>query len=281
MSDETTIDQSAAQAMQAAGQRRVELKQAVSAVEVAAARAAAEPACGSQPRRRARATSRRHSRTAHRARGPTVCLPSSHSDAPRLIHKIDMVKNGHQRCSTEQECDSPQSMASRRDPHRASRSHLLLAIARHRQRISDLVYEAYNTDLGGGGPRRGATDLGDCRPRLRLKRPAFARPCRQRRTSLHVEGFGDLDAAARREDRTTLGVGSPPRRCRRPRSGCSRSAGWRPAVADRHRRRRRSGLADRVAAVEDGLAHRTEPGLPGLHHFGLLLPRSRASPPPW
>ena len=41
MSDETLIDADAAEAMRAAGRRRVELKQAVSAVEIAAARAAA------------------------------------------------------------------------------------------------------------------------------------------------------------------------------------------------------------------------------------------------
>lgn len=151
MSDETLIDADAAEAMRAAGRRRVELKQAVSAVEIAAARAAAEPGWAANLMAELKDLETALEQHTDEVEGPNGLLTELAEDAPRLIHKIEVVKNEHP-ALLDQAGRVIAAVRNDQEPDdiRAVVLILLVAIARHRQKGSDLVYDAYNVDIGGG-----------------------------------------------------------------------------------------------------------------------------------
>lgn len=150
MTDDARVDADAAQAMRAAGERRIALKQTVSRVEVAAARAAAEPGWAANLALELEDLRTALDQHAVEVEGPDGLLNELAEDAPRLVPKIDMLRDEHP-VLLEQASAAITAVADREpDDARAIVLDLLVAIARHRQKGSDLVYDAYNVDLGGG-----------------------------------------------------------------------------------------------------------------------------------
>ncbi|MDH3728159.1 MAG: hypothetical protein OER77_11565, partial [Myxococcales bacterium] len=72
-------------------------------------------------------------------------------DAPRLVNKIDRVRDEHPEL-TQQVADAITSAKESSDAEdlRSEVMAVLVSIVRHRQRGADLVYEGYNVDIGGG-----------------------------------------------------------------------------------------------------------------------------------
>jgi hypothetical protein len=69
--------------------------------------------------------------------------------APRLSGPIDQVAAEHQTLCRAADAALDASEEATIDEVRARVLNLLLALARHRQRGADLVYEAFNVDIGG------------------------------------------------------------------------------------------------------------------------------------
>ncbi len=85
--------------------------------------------------------------------GPDGLLPEIVATAPRLARTVDKVKDEHRQLLTELEAlqraaDSRASADIERVRQEALR--LLQDLATHRQRGSDLIYEAYSVDVEGG-----------------------------------------------------------------------------------------------------------------------------------
>jgi hypothetical protein len=76
--------------------------------------------------------------------------------APRLSHGVEMQESEHAELLAEVHRLLDERDEGLRDPedvtaHREAVTRLLDLLARHRQRGSDLVYEAYAVDIGGSG----------------------------------------------------------------------------------------------------------------------------------
>lgn len=137
------------EALGAARERRVELKHAMSELELAAAGAAGDPAwiealgdaLGSM----------RLAFDAHVAEvdAPDGLLAELVAQAPRLSSRVNKLSEEHSSLSAE--IDACLAMLDAPDPHmiRGEVLDLLVALARHRHFGADLVYEAYNVDIGG------------------------------------------------------------------------------------------------------------------------------------
>ena len=83
--------------------------------------------------------------------GPDGLFAGILRDAPRLGHGIDVLRREHEHLrsavrSLAARLQEPVEVAEAREEALA----LMAAIVRHRHRGADLVYEAYQTDLGGG-----------------------------------------------------------------------------------------------------------------------------------
>jgi hypothetical protein len=135
----------------AARDRRMDLKQAVSEVEMAIAAAADDPlwrATTLAALRRLRAAFDDHVAEVESSDGLLLDLTR---DAPRLQLRIDRVSAEHPIIG--EQIDTVLTMADQDAPIddlREEALKTLLAIARHRQHGADLVYEAYHVDIGGG-----------------------------------------------------------------------------------------------------------------------------------
>ncbi len=140
-----------ADAFAAARERRLDLKQAVSGVEVAMAMAAEEPHWRATARD---ALSRLREAFAHHVsevEGHDGLLLDLTRDAPRLSVRVDQVSAEHPVIT--RQIENVLAMADGEVPIDGLREEALttlLAIARHRQHGADLVYEAYHIDIGGG-----------------------------------------------------------------------------------------------------------------------------------
>lgn len=148
MSRETTQE---SEALVAARGRRLTLKQAVSAVETAAASPAADTRwheINTRELRRLRGAFDDHVVEVEAEDG---LLAELSRDAPRLQNGINRLAREHPEIC--QQIDAVIAMAeagSDPDEVRSASLATLVAIARHRQRGADLVYEACNVDIGGG-----------------------------------------------------------------------------------------------------------------------------------
>ena len=76
--------------------------------------------------------------------------------APRLTHGVEMQLKDHAELLAEVERLLDERDEGMRDPaavaaHREAATRLLDRLVRHRQRGSDLIYEAYAVDIGGSG----------------------------------------------------------------------------------------------------------------------------------
>lgn len=90
--------------------------------------------------------------------GPDGVLRKVREDSPRLSNQIDRLIAEHVTLTlaTEQLIDRLEHAPTERtqaetDDVRDEALQLLAVIVRHRQRGSDLIYEAYNVDVGGVG----------------------------------------------------------------------------------------------------------------------------------
>lgn len=137
-------------ALRAAAAKRIELKDALSQVEVAAASPAADD--GWRERllaelERLRAALHQHVEEVEADDG---LLNEMLHQAPRLANKIARVRDEHPELQQRVE----RNIIDVRDGEniidlRSEVLETLAALARHRQQGSDLVYDGYNVDIGG------------------------------------------------------------------------------------------------------------------------------------
>ncbi len=137
-------------ALQGAAAKRIELKQALSQVEVAAASPSAEQSW--RPRlieelEKLRAALQDHIDEVEADDG---LLTEMLAEAPRLANQIASVRDEHPklRHQIDQIILDAQGSEDVIDL-RSGVLDTLTALARHRQRGSDLVYDGYNVDIGG------------------------------------------------------------------------------------------------------------------------------------
>jgi hypothetical protein len=151
-SNDTSRSATTSDALSAAGKRRIELKQAVGRVEIATARPAADPSWAATLATELGDLVAALEHHVDEVEGPTGLLTELFASSPRLANQIEYVKAEHPTLIARAKgvlnrvrlSDEPESL-------RDDVLDLLLAIARHRQRGADLVYAAYNIDIGGDG----------------------------------------------------------------------------------------------------------------------------------
>ncbi len=138
-------------ALEAARQRRVELKEAVSSVEIAASSPIGGPNWRSNLQTELESLRIALEQHIQEVEGAEGLLAQLRDDAPRLINKIDRVRDEHPEL-TQQVADAIASAkgSSGAEDLRSQVLAVLVSIVRHRQRGADLVYEGYNVDIGGG-----------------------------------------------------------------------------------------------------------------------------------
>ena len=139
------------EALRAAAVRRSELKEALSKVEVAAASPSAEE--GWRTRLLKELEELRVALLNHIAEveADDGLLEEMLAQAPRLANQIATVRDEHPDLSRQVD-QIILDVGSSEDviDLRSGILDALIAIARHRQRGSDLVYDGYNVDIGGG-----------------------------------------------------------------------------------------------------------------------------------
>ena len=138
-------------ALKAATARRIELKSAVSKVELAAAAPSARPSWRDDIVRELDDLRIALDQHISEVEGVDGLLAELSGAAPRLINKIDSVRDEHPGLC--RQCNDTIELAKRStavSELRTSVLELLIAIARHRQHGADLVYEGYSVDIGGG-----------------------------------------------------------------------------------------------------------------------------------
>ncbi|MDH3485330.1 MAG: hypothetical protein OEM16_13975 [Myxococcales bacterium] len=138
-------------ALEAARQRRVELKEAISSVEIAASAPIGGPNWRSNLQTELESLRIALAQHVKEVEGAEGLLAQLRDDAPRLINKIDRVRDEHPEL-TQQVADAIASAKGSSDAEdlRSQVLAVLVSIVRHRQRGADLVYEGYNVDIGGG-----------------------------------------------------------------------------------------------------------------------------------
>ncbi len=138
-------------ALEAARQRRVELKEAVSSVEIAASSPIGGPNWRSNLQTELESLRIALEQHVKEVEGAEGLLAQLRDDAPRLINKIDRVRDEHPEL-TQQVADAIASAkgSSGAEDLRSQVLAVLVSIVRHRQRGADLVYEGYHVDIGGG-----------------------------------------------------------------------------------------------------------------------------------
>jgi hypothetical protein len=138
------------EALQAAAAKRVELKQALSQVEAAAASPSAEADWRDRLIRELE-----HLRLAllehvEEVEAEDGLLAEMTAQAPRLANQIASVRDEHPDLCNQVD-QTILDVRSKDDviDLRTEVLETLTAVARHRQRGADLVYEGYNVDIGG------------------------------------------------------------------------------------------------------------------------------------
>lgn len=146
MADEKTRSE----ALAGAAERRIELKGAVSTVERVAAAPSGKPTWRSDLLRELdhlRIALDQHVEEVEREDGLFAELAD---DAPRLVNKIERVRDEHPPlCEQVAETIALVKASDDVEETRAAVLDALFSIARHRQRGADLVYEGYSVDIGG------------------------------------------------------------------------------------------------------------------------------------
>ncbi|NNE73579.1 MAG: hypothetical protein HKN26_07950 [Acidimicrobiales bacterium] len=145
---ETTPDDAA---LRAARERRVELKGAVSAVEIAAASPIGDPSWRDNMARALDELRIALDQHIDEVEGPDGLLAELRDAAPRLSNKIAVVSDEHPAlCRQVDDVIANLKESAALEQIRSDAIDALVAMARHRQKGADLVYEAYHVDIGGG-----------------------------------------------------------------------------------------------------------------------------------
>ena len=148
----TTPPTEKSEALDGARERRLTLKQAVSAVETAAASPAADPKWHEINVRELERLRDAFDEHVAEVEAEDGLLPELTRSAPRLHHSIVQVQQEHPViCAQIDAVITLATNAAPVDDVRDAALEALLEIARHRQRGADLVYEGYMVDIGGVG----------------------------------------------------------------------------------------------------------------------------------
>ncbi len=146
----TENEEQGTDALRAAAGRRVELKEALSAAEIAAAAPSAEPGWHDRLIEELQSLRLALSQHIEEVEAEDGLLSELTQLAPRLANEIGSVRDEHPDLCRRVE----QSLAQAKlgaDPAevRLEVVGALAALAHHRQRGADLVYNGYNVDIGG------------------------------------------------------------------------------------------------------------------------------------
>lgn len=137
------------EALEAARERRMELKSAMSALELAAASAAGDPSWVDALRSALADMSGAFQGHVEEVEAPDGLLAELIEDCPRLSSKVVRLRDEHPTLAERIDVCGAQLEDSDPPRIRAEVLDLLVALARHRHAGADLVYEAYNVDIGG------------------------------------------------------------------------------------------------------------------------------------
>lgn len=138
-------------ALDAARRRRGAMKEAISRTEAAASSPMADP--GWRPGLLAELQKLQLALKAHVAEveGDDGLLTQLRTDAPRLANKIQNLSDEHPRLTQDiAQVIKETEGATEPGTLRAHVLEALVALVHHRQQGSDLVYEGYSVDIGGG-----------------------------------------------------------------------------------------------------------------------------------
>jgi len=141
----------ASAALAAASERRDQLKFAVSSLERAAAAPSGMPTWPAYVRSELERLSDALDHHVSAVEAPDGLLAEMLQTAPRLAPRIDRVRDEHPALRTM--VDDTIALAdsgAEPDDVRAAIVETLIAVVRHRQHGADLVFDAYNVDIGGG-----------------------------------------------------------------------------------------------------------------------------------
>ena len=147
-----TINEQRSQALSAAGERRVDLKEAVSKTERAAASPTAMPSWRDYVLSELEGLRIALDQHVEEVEGAEGLFAELTELSPRLIHKIHAVRDEHPELC--QGVGDAIELARGDAPAAAVRQavlDVLFLIVRHRQHGADLVFDGYNIDIGGGG----------------------------------------------------------------------------------------------------------------------------------
>lgn len=138
-----------AEALGAARERRIELKHAMSELELAAAGAAGDAAWIDGLRAALDGMDEALAAHVDEVDAEAGLLADLIADAPRLAPRVQRLRDEHPQL--EARVRACRAMLDEPDPHEIRREvlDLLVALARHRHTGADLVYEAYHVDIGG------------------------------------------------------------------------------------------------------------------------------------
>lgn len=140
-----------AEAIAGARERRRSLKQALSAVETAASSPAEDPRWRETNLRELGRLREAFDDHVEEVEADDGLLSELMRSAPRLDRRIQQVRSEHP-VICRQIDEALAHLEAGQDPEEARDQivRLLVAIVQHRQRGSDLVYKAYNVDIGDG-----------------------------------------------------------------------------------------------------------------------------------
>ena len=150
MSDEQqTGEPPESEALGAARERRTELKQAMSELELAAAGAAGDPTWIDALRAALGEVRVAFDAHVEEVEAPDGLLAELVAEAPRLANRVKRLHDEHPELGGR--IEACVVLLDEGDPHeiRGDVLDLLVALARHRHTGADLVYEACNVDIGG------------------------------------------------------------------------------------------------------------------------------------
>ena len=138
-------------ALEAARRRRGAMKEAISRTEAAASSPTADPGWSAALLAELQKLQLALSAHVNEVEGDDGLLNQLRTDAPRLVNKIQNMRDQHPRLKEDlAKLIVETEGATEPGTLRTHVLEILLALVQHRQQGSDLVYEGYSVDIGGG-----------------------------------------------------------------------------------------------------------------------------------
>jgi chromosome segregation ATPase len=139
------------EALEAAAEKRIELKHALSGAETAAAAPLSSPDWSETLLAALRELQEALYQHVEEVEAEDGLLTELTQTAPRLVNQISRIKDEHPvLCRQVAEAIGRlEGQAAATGTIRDEVTDLLMAVVRHRQRGADLVYEGYHVDIGG------------------------------------------------------------------------------------------------------------------------------------